>query len=261
MVLPILFASICLVSIKVHAKEKIEKKVHEIKSSMNLIERELSIQAKKKKVKKSASSDFAIYLDGIILPKKDLKQLSPNMIESVQFIKDKEGLKKYGIEGKNGVVLITSKKGNKSNLQNKEELSTEIIDSKQEGTTIFMAPKIQKDLDTSRNNDPIYYTTDKPAEFPGGSSGWTAYLTKHLNPTIPLKNGAPVGKYKVLLNFVVKSNGGVSNIEVISDPGYGTAAEAIRMIEKGPKWIPAEQNGMKVNYLMKQSFVFVVSND
>jgi protein TonB len=63
------------------------------------------------------------------------------------------------------------------------------------------------------------------------------------------------------LSFVVTSTGEVRNVEALNDPGYGTAAEAVRIIEKGPKWIPAEQNGNKVNYFVTQTIVFAIAKD
>jgi protein TonB len=137
---------------------------------------------------------------------------------------------------------------NKSEQENEEE------------SVIFNAPKIQKNVDPSKNNEPIFYTAEKPAQFQGGSKGWVEYLGKNLNRNLLYKNKAVVGKYTVKLNFVVNSNGDVVNVIAENNPGYGSASEAIRVIEQGPKWIPAEQNGKKVNYLVKQTIVFEVSD-
>ena len=178
-----------------------------------------------------------------------------------------EEIGKTAIEIKNSIDLLASDTTKRKkltpptppNLQTKVVNYTSISNSKEDGPAIFNAPKIQKDVIPSKSNDPIFYTAEKPAEFPGGSAGWVKYLSKNLNVDLPVKNRAPAGRYTVVLNFVVKSNGEVADVEAINNPGYGTAAEAIRMIEKGPKWIPAQQNGKKVNYLVKQNLVFVVS--
>ncbi|MDB5230286.1 MAG: energy transducer TonB, partial [Chitinophagaceae bacterium] len=45
------------------------------------------------------------------------------------------------------------------------------------------------------------------------------------------------------------------------DPGYGTAAEAVRVIRKSPKWEPAQQNDHYVSYRQKQSITFVVEDN
>jgi TonB-dependent SusC/RagA subfamily outer membrane receptor len=201
-------------------------------------------------------------LDGV--PIKNFDGLSPTEIESINIMKDPSSTSLYGNAGKNGVILITTKKGHIGNLQNKMEDVTIIgygnIDKAAEAEMmIFNAPKIQKNADPTKNNDPIFYTAEKPAEFPGGTGGWSNYLVSNLDRDLPNRNRAVPGKYTVKLNFIVSKNGDVENVIAENNPGYGTASEAIRVIEKGPKWIPAEQNGKKVNFLMKQTIVFNVN--
>jgi protein TonB len=58
---------------------------------------------------------------------------------------------------------------------------------------------------------------------------------------------------------MVDANGNVSDVRADNDPGYGTAEEAVRVIKKGPKWMPAIQNGKNVNYRQKQNITFQVS--
>ena len=339
MVLPVLVITISLVSIKVHAREKIENKIESIKSQiesiiidttkpaiismkadtvdqkkmpvyfvegvkvseqeMNAISpdniKSINVLKGESAIKKYANDgkngvveiflkdlqrndqlpnkDWSnvdaslrnktpLYvLDGV--PIKDFKGISPIEIESMNIMKDPSSTSLYGDAGKNGVILITTKKGQVGNLQNKAEDYTIVAiadkDTKDKVTAIFNAPKIQKNIDLSQNNDPIFYTAQKTAQFPGGGEGWIRYLEKNLNRDVPVINGAPVGQYKVILSFVVTSDGDIKDVKAVADPGYGTAAEAIRIIEKGPKWVPAEQNGKKVNYFITQSIAFAVA--
>lgn len=106
------------------------------------------------------------------------------------------------------------------------------------------------------NEDKIYTVAQIPAEFPGGFSGWQRYLERTLNKGILKQNNAPEGKYSIIVSFVVDRNGSISDIKAENDPGYGTKEEAIRVIEKGPKWKPAVQNGRNVNYRHRQSITF-----
>jgi protein TonB len=99
------------------------------------------------------------------------------------------------------------------------------------------------------------------AEFPGGLYGWTKYLDRNLNKDLPFKNGAPPGKYTVIVSFIVSETGAISDVSAENDPGYGTKEEAIRVIIKGPNWKPAEQNGRKVVYRHKQSITFYKSDE
>jgi protein TonB len=98
-----------------------------------------------------------------------------------------------------------------------------------------------------------------PAAFPGGTEGWSRYLQRNLNQDIPLQEGAPAGKYSVVVSFTVSAGGSISEVIAENDPGFGTALEAIRVIKKGPQWIPANQNGRSVPCKHKQLITFVVA--
>ena len=160
----------------------------------------------------------------------------------------------------NHLDAIRAEQVNKTNLQNKVDdlavISYSNVDTG-EVSTVFVAPKIQKNADPKKNNEPIFYTTQKPAESP---AGWSNYLMNNLDRDLPYRNKAVPGKYTVRLSFVVNQNGDVENVIAENDPGYGTAKEAVRVIQNGPKWIPAEQEGKKVNFLVKQTIVFNVSD-
>jgi protein TonB len=99
------------------------------------------------------------------------------------------------------------------------------------------------------------------AEFPGGAEGWTKYLRKNLNSDLPSQNGAPLGKYTVIVSFIVAVDGAISDVQAENDPGFGTKAEAVRVIVKGPHWRPAVQNGRNVVYRHKQSITFQVMEE
>jgi periplasmic protein TonB len=122
---------------------------------------------------------------------------------------------------------------------------------------------IGKDFVESGNQDyDVPFTVVQiQARFPDGLAGWTKYLEKNLNRDLPVNNGAPAGIYTVVVSFVVNKEGIISEVQAETDPGYGTGAEAVRAIKKGPNWIPAEQNGTKVIYRQRQAISFRVSED
>jgi hypothetical protein len=101
----------------------------------------------------------------------------------------------------------------------------------------------------------------KQAEFPGGIDAWRKYLEHNLKANLPARKKAPVGKYSVIILFTVDKDGNVSNVIAENDPGYGTKEEAIRVIAKGPKWIPAIQYNKPVIFKQKQTITFLVSNE
>lgn len=122
-------------------------------------------------------------------------------------------------------------------------------------TGVVEAPKVEEDYDK------VFTVVQIAAEFPGGLSGWQKYLERTLNRDLPVENGAPPGKYTVVVSFIVSKDGSISDVTAENDPGYGTKAEAIRVIQKGPKWKPAVQNGRNVIYRHKQSITFQVSEE
>jgi protein TonB len=125
----------------------------------------------------------------------------------------------------------------------------------EKGTGVVEAPKVEEDYDK------VFTVVQIAAEFPGGLPAWTKYLERNLNRDLPVENGAPPGKYTVVVSFIVSKTGDISDVTTENDPGYGTKAEAIRVITKGPKWKPAVQNGRNVIYRHKQSITFVVSEE
>ncbi|MEN9599255.1 MAG: hypothetical protein RL596_1574 [Bacteroidota bacterium] len=123
------------------------------------------------------------------------------------------------------------------------------------GTGVVEAPKQDDDYDK------VFTVVQNPAEFPGGQSAWAKYLERNLNRDLPVENGAPPGKYTVIVSFIVAKDGKISDVTAENDPGYGTKAEAMRVITKGPAWKPAVQNGRNVIYRNRQSITFVVSEE
>ena len=81
-------------------------------------------------------------------------------------------------------------------------------------------------------------------EFPGGMDKFYSYVGK--NYQTPEEEGL---KGKVYVTFVVEKDGSLTDIKVIRDIGYGTGKEAIRVLNKCPRWNPGEQNGKKVRVL------------
>jgi protein TonB len=98
------------------------------------------------------------------------------------------------------------------------------------------------------------------ARYPGGPDAWKKFLERNLRRDVPMENGASTGRYTVVVSFIVDKEGNTSEVKAETDPGYGTATEAIRVIKSSGKWQPAEQNGHTVIYRQKQVITFVIDN-
>jgi len=92
------------------------------------------------------------------------------------------------------------------------------------------------------------------------AGNWEKFLLRHLNAEVPIDNGAPAGKYTVIIQFVVDLDGSVSDIKPLTSHGYGLEEEAIRVLKKANKWEPGIQNGFAVKSYRRQPITFVVES-
>jgi Antirepressor regulating drug resistance, predicted signal transduction N-terminal membrane component len=80
---------------------------------------------------------------------------------------------------------------------------------------------------------------DQPASFPGGFEAFSKYLIKTARK-VSDKEG------RVMVSFVVETNGEITNEKVENSLNEASDIEALRAIKLSPKWEPALQSGKKV---------------
>ncbi len=150
--------------------------------------------------------------------------------------------------------LNDTKIGNINQVGDKDDgTAIQLVEKGTGGTA--ESPKGMQDMEET------FRTVEIESEFPGGHEAWKKYLEKNLNTETATGNGAPPGKYTVVLAFKVDKQGNISDITVEKDPGYGTAEEAKRVIKKGPSWKPANQNGRLVSSIKRQAITFLVNEE
>jgi periplasmic protein TonB len=104
------------------------------------------------------------------------------------------------------------------------------------------------------NGDKIFSKVEREAMFPGGPEGWRKYLEGNLNANlarfIKLKRNEKMAQQTAKLQFIVDKQGNISNVICLNanEIHPKLAKEAIRVIQEGPRWIPAWQNGKDVIY-------------
>lgn len=81
-------------------------------------------------------------------------------------------------------------------------------------------------------------------EFSGGKQAFDSFIKQNYkNPKDTTLKG------NVYVTFIIEKDGSLSDIKVLRDIGYGTGAEAIRVLKTSPKWIPGKQNNNVVRTL------------
>lgn len=133
--------------------------------------------------------------------------------------------------------------------ENKVQIVQAPVEDK--GTVVAEVPR--EDEETK-----VFTKVEIEAEYPGGPSAWAKYLRNNLDANTPVDNDAPPGTYTVVVRFIVSRDGSISDVVAETKHGYGMEAEAMKIIKKGPKWTPAQQNGRHVNAYRRQPITFVV---
>jgi protein TonB len=176
-------------------------------------------------------------------PKIEMKQFTPPKI-----VKDEEVIEPPPAqeELKEAKIDVTNQEG----IKDEGIVAPTVID---EGKQIIEEKK--------EDENKIFEKVEIEASFKGGEAQWKKYLERNLNPNAPVDNGAPEGTYTVYVQFVVSKDGSISDVKALTNHGYGMEAEAMRVIKKGPAWVPAVQNGRSVNAYRKQPITFQVTSE
>ncbi|MEP6950137.1 MAG: energy transducer TonB [Ginsengibacter sp.] len=112
---------------------------------------------------------------------------------------------------------------------------------------------LKKQSNANVKEDSVFTRPEIEASFPDGEPGWARYTA-----SIELKelaNAIKDDKYgRCVVRFIVDKDGNVTNAEAITMQGSDLAKFALNAIAKGPKWIPAKQNGIPVKAYSERSF-------
>ena len=96
------------------------------------------------------------------------------------------------------------------------------------------------------NPDKIHQVVEVQPEFPGGMKEMMKFIQNSLKYPEAAKAAGVEGK--AFVQFVVKSDGSIDNVEIMHSSGNESLdAEALRVVKAMPKWRPAMNKGEAVN--------------
>ncbi len=104
-------------------------------------------------------------------------------------------------------------------------------------------------------DDAPFVTAETMPKFQGGDlntfRNWVQSNVKF--PQIALENGI---QGRVILSFVIERDGRLTNIKVLQTPDRSLSEEAIRVLNKSPKWTPGKQRNqvVRVSYTLPVEF-------
>ena len=96
---------------------------------------------------------------------------------------------------------------------------------------------------------------DTKAEFKGGEKEMNKWLMENINyPFLALEEGK---QGKVVVKFIIRKSGEISNVELVNKVFYSLDKEAMRLILIMPNWIPAKKGKKPVSsfFTLPVSFI------
>ena len=95
------------------------------------------------------------------------------------------------------------------------------------------------------NDSVVFEVVEEMPDFPGGQSALMEYLAKNIKyPATAHENGK---KGRVIVMFVVKKDGSISDVKTVRGVDPYLDQEAERVIAAMPHWKPGKQRGQAVN--------------
>lgn len=100
----------------------------------------------------------------------------------------------------------------------------------------------------------VYTVVEKQPSFPGGQKALQQYIKESQNYPEAAKRAGLSGR--VIVAFVVNTDGSIQNVELLKGIGMGCDEEAIRLVKRMPNWIPGSQSGKAVRVKFNLPFTF-----
>lgn len=164
-------------------------------------------------------------IDGVPSKNEDFTKLKPEDIEEIKVVNSSSSRAIWGDKGKNGVVIIATKKGS--------------FGKQQESETDLKAQSV------SDNTTKSFADVEVLPSPQGGMAGFGKYVADNYKvPAAAAKSKSDGGR--ITVSFIVEKDGKLSDIKVLRDLGYGTGEEAVRILKNMPPWRPGMQNGKPV---------------
>lgn len=98
---------------------------------------------------------------------------------------------------------------------------------------------------------------DENPVYPGGLEALNTYLTTSIRYPEAARQNNITGK--VLVSFVVDTDGSINRIRLLKGLNYGTDEEAVRVIARMPNWTPGKRKGRAVAVLYTLPVLFSIT--
>jgi len=113
----------------------------------------------------------------------------------------------------------------------------------------FLTANAQKTV-VSQKNQKVYEVVEQMPEYPGGMPALIEYLQTNIKYPKDAEKQKVEGR--VLVQFVIETDGSVTDVKVTKKVFPSLDAEGIRVVQAMPKWTPGKHKGkiVRVQYTL-----------
>jgi protein TonB len=154
------------------------------------------------------------------------------------------------------VVISCKSAGRNTQLSTPVGESTEIRDT----NSLAEANSDNFILDNTftQDNGPVYMHCEKMPEFPGGEAAFNDYLRTTINYPEPAVADKAEGR--VVVRFIVRSNGEISDAQILRSVRPDMDEECMKVIKSMPEWNPGIINEKPVSVSYSVTIRFLLHN-
>lgn len=117
---------------------------------------------------------------------------------------------------------------------------------------------VVKEPEPEPKEEEIFVAVEQQAEFPGGTTALMKWLQTNIRyPEAAQQNDI---QGRVVVKFVVEKDGSVGHAEILRGVDKDLDREALRVVNKMPKWQPGKNNGVAVRSYFTLPVSFKLNN-
>ena len=113
--------------------------------------------------------------------------------------------------------------------------------------------------DSVKDREPVFNVVEQMPSFPGGMEALMQYLAKNMRYSVEAQKNKVQGR--VVVGFIVSKDGDIKKAHILRGVDPELDAEAIRVIESMPRWMPGMQRGKAVAVSYTLPVMFRLTGD
>ena len=124
---------------------------------------------------------------------------------------------------------------------------------------IFLIPMMLFSQENGISNDSVVEHPEKAASFPGGAAALHQFIADNIEyPSTAMEIDE---QGKVFVEFIVNTDGSISNVKVLRGMSDELNNESMRVVKMMPNWIPAQLGNENVRTVCRVPFNFRLDNE